>query len=129
MRRAQITVEFTLMMGFAFIFLIGLLIVVQSYASAYRETLEAEELAHWTDFLQRELLLAASVQDGYTRHFELPLNIKGQSYVVNNTEPGIALVLADGRSHARRTPAYTGTFGPGDNTLRKEGGIISVEVA
>ncbi|RME30976.1 hypothetical protein D6789_04085 [Candidatus Woesearchaeota archaeon] len=129
MTRAQITLEFTLMLGLAMTFLIVILLIVNSYAGAYRSTLQEEELQEWTGFLKRELLLAASVRDGYTRHFSLPARIQGQLYTVNNTGAGIAVILDDGRMHSTTTPAFVGTFGPGDNTLKKRGGVLIAEVA
>ncbi len=125
-RTAQVTMEFTILVGLAFLFLLGMLVAVQSYAASYRASLEAEELGQWVAVLRRELLLAASVRDGYTREVQLPSTIKGTSYTINNTDGSVTLTLTDGRSATQLTPDYTGSFHPGTNTIRKRQGIITV---
>ena len=122
--RAQVALEYVTMTGFALILVIGLLYTALAVQQRTNRQAGQEELQNIANELQQELLLAASVHDGYTRTFELPEQAASFDYWISNYSSSFTVHMT-GYSEQRRTPPYTGAPGPGENTLTKVNGSIA----
>ncbi len=126
-RTAQIAIEFSFMVMLSFAFLIVILLIAYAYfhhAAEERRNAAVQDLA-WT--LKRELLIAATVEDGYRRNVTLPLTLDGLSYSVDVSETTLTVSLADGTSGIASIPAVVaGTFAPGANELRQDDGALTI---
>lgn len=126
-KRAQTSFEFLILVGVA---LAALLL----FASLSLRNLT--ELQNEKDFLlireaataiHTELVLAAQVEDGYTRSFAIPGTINNKEYdivVVNET-----LTLSSAKAtYFARIPQFSGTLNKGQNTVTKIDGQIRVNM-
>ncbi|MBR9692588.1 hypothetical protein GOV07_01510 [Candidatus Woesearchaeota archaeon] len=124
MMRGQIAIEFSFMVMLSFIFLIIILVIATFYLEL-SSTQRAERAVEETAIaIQQELLLAASVEDGYQRVFSVPETLEGRSFTITNTPLTLTLQLNDGWTLNKDIPLVTGTLIKGDNIIRKEGVII-----
>ncbi len=83
--------------------------------------------------LQQEFLLAAQLEDGYTRKINLPITANGQDYEVvlwlsNNTDIkyGYLLLTFESVEILYLVPPVNGTIIKGDNTLTKNNGTLRI---
>jgi hypothetical protein len=127
-RQAQIAMEFLFMVMLAFIFLIVILLIAYAYFHQAAEERRAAAVQDLALLLKRELLVAATVEDGYRRNVTLPSTVDGLSYTVSLSETTLTVTLADGKSGSTIIPEVTsGTFLPGENALRKNDDAITIE--
>ena len=114
-----------------FVFLIGLafttmIIFIASTQSEYTSLISEEEMTLVKDLcamVQRELVLASSVQDGYSRTFNVPDDLEGMNYnieLMNNT----VHVYTDELEYLLNIPIVNGTIQKGDNRIRKTDGVV-----
>ena len=77
--------------------------------------------------LKQEILLASNAQDGYSRTFEIPDKIYGNDY--NISVDGSFLVLkTKNREYYTRIENFTGFFNITSNRIRKENGLVYLNV-
>ena len=124
MRRAQLSIEFLFVMGFAALVLAAFLFVIllsQQDAIADETQAAAQRIA---SEVRQELITAAAVRDGYERVFELPESVRARE-VSFEARPE-ALIVSVGTQQAYiRTPAYQGAPQTGVNVLTKHDGVIA----
>jgi hypothetical protein len=125
MARAQFIIEFLILLVFAvlvgtiYLFLTGAL---ASDEGARQHLLAVDDLGYR---IQDELLLAATMRDGYERMFVLPPSVSRFTYSV--TSDGTSITLHSGRiERTYPTPTFSGTFALGNNTISKRGAITVV---
>jgi len=124
-RRAQIALEFAMMVMLAFIFLTVILVIVGYHVERAQKERRIAALQDEARTIQEELLLAASVPDGYERNLTLPERLDGEQYTVTNSEQTLTLTLEETILN-EEIPPVSGTFVKGANTIRKRDGIISI---
>jgi hypothetical protein len=125
MRRAQIAIEFIIIMAMAII--IGMLFLA-SAADLFTRESEKQRITALNDVgyrIQDELILATTVTDGYERTFTVPSRADRFTYtVVSDAE---AITLHSGSVIITYSlPAYTGSVQKGSNTITKINGTVSV---
>jgi hypothetical protein len=125
--RAQIAVEFSFMMMLSFVFLVVGLVIVAFYLEATSKDRVQMLLQDEAVALQQELLLAASVQDGYQRTVAVPDTLDGYPYAIANTGNLVTLTLPDGTNYNKEIPIVTGTLVKGPNRVRKLAGAIIID--
>ena len=126
MMRGQIAIEFSFMVMLSFIFLIVILVIATFYLER-SSTQRAERVLEETAIaIQQELLLAASVEDGYQRTFSVPETLEGRSFTISNTPLTLTLQLSDGWTLNKDIPLVTGMLIKGDNRIKKDGVIIII---
>jgi hypothetical protein len=121
--RAQIALEFLIIMGIASLLLVVLLII-----GAYRmeDIVDEWRLAAADDVassIRQELITAKAMQDGYDRYFDLPFTIANKGYIVQMYPTPTATVVGVtvlGHTANARTPFCNGTLQPGRNHIHKE---------
>ncbi len=125
--RAQVSLEFIIVMGMAVLMLVVLLTVGSSKLEDAAYTRRLTMTQDILSTVQFELITALSVHDGYNRTFDLPLLLDGQPYVLTQTNDTTTAVLTVERGSIRQSaaiPLCTGSIVAGQNTITKENGSL-----
>lgn len=125
--RGQIALEFSFVVGFSILFFLVALVALAVNMEQARAERGAVALQGMARAIQRELLLAAVVEDGYERRFTIPQRVDGNLFFVANDASTVTLSLADGQSYTELVPEVTGSLAVGENRVRKVGGQILVD--
>ena len=114
-----------MLLGVALLILMMVLAMISddvSFIAYKKERHVADDLGF---MLQNELFLASEVHDGYTRTISLQERYDGVRY--NVTIIGRTLVVRtdiEGIEQPFYIPDVVGDFKKGENTIRKQGGVI-----
>lgn len=82
MKKAQSSVEIVLLIGFIFlVFNIFLLVIAQRMVDVQKQK-DRELIEDMSFVIESEITLAAGVEDGYSRVFQIPKTLKGINYSV-----------------------------------------------
>jgi len=126
--RAQITIEFMVIMGFAFLTLVSLLTIV----SYHLRTSVSEALATGVEDIVTtvdvELTTARIIGEGYTTTFSLPYRVQGLAYTIQlqTTANESVVNITAGSAYAdKQVPPCTGSLAPGPNTIHVTGGVLT----
>ena len=120
--RGQLALEFIIMTAFAVI--IGMAFLTLTY-DTLSDSVERERILAMNEMgymLQDELILAASVRDGYTRNITIPDRLGRFAYQMNSFEGGLTLTSGPVKI-TYPVPVVAGTFVMGPNVITKDGGI------
>jgi hypothetical protein len=126
MGRAQIATEFAFMVMLSLAFLASTLIVVAFYLERSQTQAIDAGLTDVVSQVQQELLLAATVEDGYTRIFFIPETVEGQGYALTNDHTTVTATSPNGPIAIKLIPSVNGTLQRGENTLRRHSGMLCV---
>ena len=128
-QNAQFAIEFIILISFMFIIFLGFTAIITSKILNARESGRQQAAEDIAALAKNEIELARSVSDGYARAFNLPAKIEGNSYgisiidnrelVVNYLDKEYVLFLEDN---------VRGNINSGGNTIRKENGIVYVNI-
>jgi hypothetical protein len=126
MRKAQSSMEFFVLVGLAF--LASILFVVAS-VSEVKEFSDQKEFFLVKDLaltLQKEVAIAASVEDGYVRIFNLPDKLNGKVDYFTTIMNRTITVNSSITNFPAAIPDAIGNFTKGNNKIEKINGIIYV---
>ena len=124
-RKAQLAIEFLIILGISVLFLTVYLAVSNNLFLDYSNQKAQQAIELQGTELQKEILLASIVHDGYHRTFTVPALANGFNYSLNAT-PGY-LTLSFGRQVATfPVPLTNGSLTKGTRTIQKQNGIITV---
>lgn len=124
--RGQAALEFIMMMALALS--VGALFLFVALESITR-TAQRERTAALDDvgyMLQDEVVLATTVQDGYSRTITVPQLAGRFTYAVSSAPNAVTLSSGD-VTITYPIPNVTGGFAKGTNTLRKRGTVEVVQ--
>ena len=124
--RAQIAVEYVMIVALAFVVAVGYLLVISNVQKRTIDDAEQSETERIAGMIQGEIILAAQVKDGYERTFDLPDKIRDQDYIILSSNDSVRVVFKTRIAH-RLTPLHNGTISPGENTITKKDGIITIK--
>lgn len=117
--------EFVLLTSIMLLLTVGFFAVSSSkIVRTQGETLDkvAEDIAN---FAYREIEMAKSTQDGYTRLFTMPETVNGVIYTINMTDNRELTVIYNDHEYTRFLPAnVTGNISRGLNRISKSDGIV-----
>ena len=120
--------EFIVLASFMFLVILGFFAITSSKILESKEEGDRKIAADIADFAYREIEIAKSVKDGYTRVFSMPLTVNGVNYsikIIDNTE---LIVDYLGYEHVKFLPSnVTGTIGVGLNEIKKINGIVDIK--
>ncbi len=122
-QKAQVSVEFVIMTGVILVsFIIMLFIYIEQVQriSRQREVLLVEDLAFK---IQKELIIAGSVIDGYYRQFIIPDTLDGVAFSITR-ENNTIVVESEKQIVHRRIPSVIGEPIKGANKINKTEGVI-----
>lgn len=140
MKKAQSSIEVALLIGFMFLaFNIFLLVIAQRMVDVQNQK-DLQLIDDMGSIIEGEIELAAGVEDGYSRTFQIPKTLKGIDYsvkLINSTTMGTnysELVL----KYVNFTKTYEtvkklpknvdGIIDKGENNILKKDGIICLNV-
>ena len=123
--KAQISAEFFVFLGLAFLIAIAFEIASLDQLNDFRKQKESELVRDLALKLQKELLLAANVEDGYVRVFQIPDKLDNidyfltvQNYTINIQSKNSFYILP--------IPRTIGNLTRGANVINKTGGVIYI---
>ena len=124
---AQFAIEFVVLISFMFIIFLGFIAVITSKVLEAKEN-EIQQIAEDIAALaENEIKLAKSATDGYSRTFNLPSKISGNSYdieIIGNRELVVNYI---DREYVTFLPEnVVGNINPGENTIRKEDVVVYI---
>ncbi len=123
--RAQISSEFFIFVGLAFLIAIAFALASLNQLQDFRIEKENEAVKDIALKLQKEMLIAASVEDGYVRVFELPNNLNGINYSLATMNSTIT-VQSKNSLYIVSIPNSIGNVSKGVITINKTGGVIYI---
>lgn len=123
--KAQISAEFFVFLGLAFLVAIAFEIASINQLNDFRIKKENEAVKDMALKLQKELLLAATVEDGYVRAFTIPDNLDRVNYTLTTTNSTITVKSANSLFMVL-IPNAVGNVSKGANTINKTGGVIRI---
>ena len=123
--KAQISAEFYIFLGLAFLIAIAFEIASLDQLNDFRKQKESELVRDLALKLQKEVLLAANVEDGYVRVFQIPDKLDNidyfltvQNYTINIQSKNSFYILP--------IPRTIGNLTRGANVINKTGGVIYI---
>jgi len=125
LKKGQYAFEFLTFFGITlviFTIFIGIFLARSSIASADREAIIASDYAR---MLQKEIILASQVSDGYSRSFYVDKKVDGIEMNISNTANRLYVIT---RNHdiILKIPEVEGSIVLGKNTITKDNGIIKL---
>jgi len=123
--KAQVSVEFFILMGMAFLIAIAFEIAALDQLKDFRVQRESDSVKDLAIKLQKEVLIAASVEDGYIREFTIPNNLDSVNYTLTTLNYTIT-VESKNSIYTISIPNSAGNVTKGSNTINKTGGVIHI---
>ena len=124
---AQFAIEFIVLIAFMFLVFVGVIAVVTSKVIEAKEN-ERQHIAEDIAALAKnEIDLARSVSDGYSRTFNLPNKIGGNSYtieIIDNRE--LVVNYIDKEYVLFLQENIVGNVNPGANIITKVDGFVNI---
>jgi len=124
-KKSQISMEFVFLVGIAFIAI--LVFTVVGY-DKLKEISDEKEFVLVKDLafkVQNEINLAANVDDGYRRDFEIPQKLDYIDYdvTINNN---VLVVESKNHEYVLLIPTVRGNITKGGNVICKDDGVIEI---
>jgi len=123
--KAQISAEFFIFVGLAFLIAIAFELIAVNQLTEFRLQKENEAVKDLALKLQRELLIAASVEDGYVRVFDIPNQLESINYSLTTLNSSIT-VQSKNSLYIISIPTSFGNISKGVNRINKTGGVIYI---
>ena len=123
--KAQISAEFFVLLGLAFLIAISFEIASLDQLNDFRMQKESEAVKDLALKLQKEVLVAATVEDGYVRVFQIPDNLDRINYTLTTLNQTIT-VKSKNSFYIVAIPKTVGKIGKGVNVINKTGGVIYI---
>ena len=126
MGSAQISAEFFILLGLAFLMAIAFELASVDQLKDFRMGKESEAVKDIGLKLQRELVLAAGVEDGYMRIFEVPDKIDNTINYSLTTQNSTITIKSENSIYIASIPKSVGNATKGVNKINKTGGVIYI---
>ncbi|MFQ5531755.1 MAG: hypothetical protein ACE5ES_04025 [Candidatus Nanoarchaeia archaeon] len=122
-KRGQGAIEFVTLFGFLMFFFVVFFGIIQNNMND-RNFEKREVIAQNIALgVQEELSLAAEASEGYSRDFEVPLNLLGKDYNIEIIDNSI-FISTDNIGISYKIIVVQGQIQKGTNTIRKNGGVV-----
>jgi hypothetical protein len=126
-KKGQTSVEFIMLFGAVFAVFVVILAVVVQYSVLQNRNKDYLGLEDLGETIKREVEIATQVRDGYVREFKIPLKIDAKNYTLQVIGRDFALIMGE-QEFVCLLPEYTGNISKGANIIRKEGGVVYINV-
>jgi hypothetical protein len=126
-KKSQFSIEFAVLIAFMFLVFVAFIGVITSKVVESKENVRLKIAEDIATLARNEIELARSASDGYTRNFQLPVKISGNSYtirIIDNRE--LVVNYIDKEYVLFLQENIQGNLNPGANTIRKEAGIVRI---
>jgi len=121
--KAQIAIEFILLVCVAFVILIVFLTSLRSQAIDLNERKDFVLVKDLAYKVQHEINMAVQVKPGYTRTFFIPEKLDSNDYTMIQTKGKFTVVLKKSEFTVS-IPEIKGDIKKGDNTIKNLGGVV-----
>jgi len=128
MGSAQVNVEFFIFMGLAFMITIAFGVTSVNQLKDFSNQKENEAVKDLALKLQKELIVAATVEDGYLRVFNISDKLENINYSLT-TVNSIITVQSANALYIVSIPNIVGNLSKGKNVINKTGGVIRINGA
>ena len=126
-QKSQSAVEFIVLASFMVLVLLGFFAVTSSKVLEAKEEGNKKIAQDIADFAYREIEVAKSLNDGYSRFFEMPQNVNGINYSINIIDNKELVINYLGNEYIKFLPSnVTGTFAKGNNKISKSDGVLFI---
>lgn len=122
--KSQSAVEFIFLASFMLLVVVGFFAVTSSKMLEAREEGSKKIAQDIAEFAYREIEIAKSVNDGYTRNFTMPQTVNGVSYSINITDNRELAVNYSGYEYIKFLSNVTGNITKGSNRISKRNGFV-----
>ena len=123
--KAQISAEFYVFLGLAFLIAIAFELASLEQLNEFRIQKEQEAVKDLALKLQKELLIAATVEDGYVRVFGIPNKLENVDYSLT-VQNSTIIVQSKNGFYPVLIPRAIGNVTKGNNIINKTNGIIYI---
>lgn len=123
--KAQISAEFFILLGLAFLIAIAFEFASLEQLNDFRKQKENEVVKDVALKLQKELLIASVVEDGYVRIFQIPDTVDRINYSLTTLNSTIT-VQSENSLYIVSIPRAVGNVTKGTNEINKTGGVIYI---
>lgn len=123
--KAQISAEFFVLIGLAFLIAIAFELASLEQLNDFRLRKENEAVEDLALKLQREVLIAANVEDGYVRYFEVPVILDRINYSLK-TQNSTIIVQSKNSLYLVAIPKAVGSVRIGLNEIKKVDNVIYI---
>jgi len=123
--KAQISAEFFVLLGLAFLIAIAFEFASLDQLNDFRIKKESDAVKDMALKLQKEFLVAATVEDGYVRTFTIPDTLDMINYTLT-TKNSTITVESPKSLYIVSIPKAIGNVTKGTNTINKTGGVIYI---
>ena len=124
-KKSQVSMEFFIFIGLGFIIAITFVIASIDQLNGIRARKEYDAAKDIALKLQKEILVASSVQDGYSRIFQAPDSIIGSNYSITMQNLTLAIKSKSGL-YIVSIPKTSGNITNGLNIINKTNGEIYI---
>ena len=126
--KSQSATEFIVLASFMLLVILGFFAVTSSNLLEARGEANRKTAKDIADFAYKEIEIAVSLNDGYTRTFKIPQKVNGIAYTINITDNRELTVNYLDNEYVRfLPPKIIGNISKGINQIKKLNGIIYVE--
>jgi hypothetical protein len=126
-KKSQVSNEFIVLLGVAFLVMLIFMSLIASDISSISFEKEHRSMRDLGFSVQREIMTASDVKDGYERQFRLSDRVNGYDYSISNTDKFITVVSANkGIEQSFLIPSVVGNLTKGMNIIRKSGGVVYI---
>lgn len=123
--KAQISAEFFVLLGIVFLIAIAFEVASLGQLNDFRLKKENDAVRDVALKIQKELLIAVAVEDGYVRQFELPDKVDSVNYSLT-TQNSTINVESKNSYYSVSVPKVVGNASKGANVINKTGGVVYI---
>ncbi len=123
--KAQISAEFIIFLGLAFLIALSFEFISLDQLNDFRLQKENEAIKDVAIKIQKELLTAAVVEDGYVRTFIIPDALDNINYSLT-LQNSTLTVQSKNSIYIAAIPAVLGNLNKGSNLINKTGGVVHI---
>lgn len=130
MHKAQSAIEFISLASFMLLVILGFFAITSSRVLDAKEEGNRKIAEDIAEFAYNEIELAKSVNDGYTRVFDMPEKVNGVDYAISIIDGRELVTNYLGNEHVKFLPInVTGTIAKGKNKITKNNEVVFISAA
>lgn len=125
--KSQSAVEFIVLASFMLLVIMGFFAIASSRLLEAKDEGNRQIAEDIADFAYREIEIAKSASDGYSRSFEMPRAINGISYNISIIDNRELVVNYFDNEYVRFLPSdIAGNIVKGNNLISRSGGVVII---
>jgi len=126
-QKSQSAIEFIVLASFMLLVIVGFFAVTSSKVLESKEEANRQISQDIAEFAYKEIEIAKSVNDGYTRTFVMPQTVNGVNYNITIIDNRELIVNYLEHEYVKFLPSnVTGDITKGSNKISKSNGIVYI---